>query len=140
MTTPKIHDMPALRTDADVLDRVTLLIGPAARDRQLWVVFIDGDGRQAPVMMPISDMPVDPEPGTTSGLATVLGEFRHDLTTANGAGSVVLVLERLGRDDVVGRDRDWARALSGACAAGDVPLRGLFLSTPNGVQPLPISP
>ena len=37
MTTPKIHDMPALRTDTDVLDRVTRLIGPAARDRQLWV-------------------------------------------------------------------------------------------------------
>ncbi|MDN5917890.1 MAG: hypothetical protein L0I76_22805 [Pseudonocardia sp.] len=136
MTTPKINDMPILRTDADLLDRVRLLIGPAARDRQLWIVFIDGDGRQVPVMMPISDMPERPEPGTTAGLTTVLGGLRPDLVTADGEGSVALVLERHGPDHVLPRDRDWAEALTRAGADGEVALRGLFLSTPGGVQQL----
>lgn len=136
MTTPKINDMPILRTDADLIDRVRLLIGPAARDRQLWIVFIDGDGRQMPVLMPISDMPERPEPDMTTGLATVLGGLRADLVTCNDEGSVAVVLERHGPDDVLPGDRDWDCALTRACADGEVTVRGRFLSTPGGVQQL----
>jgi hypothetical protein len=38
-----IDDAPPLLTDADVLDRVTELVGPAAVRRQLWLLFLDGD-------------------------------------------------------------------------------------------------
>jgi hypothetical protein len=65
------HDAPPLLTDDDVKRRVEALVGPALRDRTLWLLFVDGDSRQAPVVMPINDLPRLPD-GVITGLGSVL--------------------------------------------------------------------
>jgi len=136
MTIPNPATAPPLHTDADVLLRVQQLVGPAIAARQLWVMFVDGDGRQAPVVMPIPDVPLRPDARTVDDLAAVLATVLADLATAAGEGSAVLTLERVGRDAVLPGDRQWAAALQTACARAGAALRGLYLSTSGGVRPL----
>jgi hypothetical protein len=136
MTIPNPADAPLLLTDTDVLERVERLVGPATAARQLWVMFVDGDGRQAPVVMPISDIPLAPDIRMIDNLAAILAGFCGDLTTDMGCGSAILTLERVGRDAVLAGDRRWADALREACDRAGVPLRGVCLSTSGGVHRL----
>jgi hypothetical protein len=137
MTLPNPADAPLLLTDADVLHRVRQLVGTATATRQLWVMFVDGDGRQAPVVVPISDVPLRPDTRMVDNLVALLAEVLADLTTGGGAASVVLTLERIGRDAVLPADREWAGALEQACVRAGAALRGVHLSTSGGVRRLP---
>jgi hypothetical protein len=134
MTIPNPANAPLLLTDADVLQRVEQLIGRATVARQLWVMFVDGDGKQAPVIMPISDLPLRPESRVIDNLAAVLAGMCDDLTTEVGSGTVILTLERIGRDAVLPVDRQWAAALQEACDRAGAALRGMYLSTSGGVH------
>ncbi|MBP2370574.1 hypothetical protein [Pseudonocardia parietis] len=136
MTTPHSSELPALHTDADVHERVSMLVGTAVTDRQLWIMFLDGDGVQAPVLMPIAEMPAAPDPGIVDRLAEVLGSLHGDLATEQGPGSVVLTWERRGPDRPQPADRAWGRALLDACGVSGTRCLGTFLSTPAGVIPL----
>lgn len=136
MTTPNALTAPPLLTDADVHERVRALVGPAITDRQLWIMFVDGDNRQAPVIMPISDIPREPEPRMLRNLGEVLAGVCPELATDAGAGSVILTVERRGLDGVLPTDRAWADALGAACAEAEVALRGVYLSTERGVRRL----
>jgi len=61
--TPDFDLLTPLDTDADVLDRVDQLIGEdARRDRSLWLLFLDADAVQLPVVVPIDDGLVDDDP------------------------------------------------------------------------------
>jgi hypothetical protein len=136
MTIPDFADAPPLLTDADVLARVQALVGRAVTDRQLWIMFVDGDNRQTPVVMPVSDLPRRPPPGLLDGLAGVLGGVRDDLATDTGPGSVILTLERRGPADPRPLDRSWTDALVRTCRSADIGLRGVFLSNDAGVRRL----
>jgi hypothetical protein len=132
-----INDAAPLRTEADVLDRVRSLVGGAITNRQLWVMFVDGDDKQTPVIMPISDMPRYPHKELLGNLTEVIGGLRDQLRTDRGPGSVILTVERYGGDEVTAIDREWAAALAACCIRARTPLRGVFLSTRCGVRPLP---
>jgi hypothetical protein len=127
MTTPPA-DLSPLTTDEEVLARIRMLIGPAS-NRRLWLMFVDGDGRQSPVIAPISG------PQGPRGLA-VLAQVLTGLRSELGRGALILTWERPGSDTVLPADRVWAEALAETCSTADVPLRGAFLSTPGGVQRL----
>ena len=129
-------EAPPLLTDADVLVRVEQLVEPAAADRRLWIMWVDGDGQQAPVIVPVDDMPRHPDRSQLDGLAEVLAGLRDELATESGPCSVVFTLERLGRDGVLPGDRAWAAALAAACELAGTPLRGAFLATGGGVRRL----
>ena len=103
---------PPLRTDDDVARRVAALIGCATGNDKLWLLFVDGDDRQAPVVVPVEEMPGPPDGEVVTGLGDVLEGFLPELATAAGAGSVVFVRERLGPDFVLPADRAWAEALA----------------------------
>jgi hypothetical protein len=53
MTIPRFDDVrdAPLATDEEVLQRAELLLGHAIR-RQLWLMFLDEDDRQLPLLMP----------------------------------------------------------------------------------------
>jgi len=129
-------EAPPLMTDAAVLVRVEQLVGPAAADRRLWIMWVDGDGRQAPVVVPIDGIPRHPDPSQLDGLAEVLAGLRDELTTELGPCSVILTLERLGLDGVLPGDHTWAAALAEVCERAGTPLRGTFLATRGGVRRL----
>jgi hypothetical protein len=133
--TPAPRDIPALLTDDDIRRRVECLVAPALRHGTLWLFVLDGDRRQAPVVVPVEDMPHLPDE-TVDALGEVLEELVPDLATDSGPGSVVLVRERLGPDDVLASDRTWARALETMCRARDVVLRGIYLVTPTDTRML----
>jgi hypothetical protein len=136
MTTQQPTDLPPLRTEHDVLARVRRLVGHAITDRQLWLMFVDGDDRQAPVVVPISDLPRNPERRGLGALTAVLAGMREQLGTAHGPGSVIFTRERPGQDAVLPLDRAWATALTDVCRTAGVALRGVYLSTSGGVQRL----
>jgi hypothetical protein len=134
MPIPNAADAPLLLTDADVLRRVTDLIGTASAVRRLWLMFVDGNCRQAPVVVPIADVPQRPHAGPLDGHARILAGLREQLATDVGPGSVILTLERLGTDAVLPDDREWAGALALTCDRAKMRLRGVFLSTDGGVR------
>jgi hypothetical protein len=131
--TPSPVDLPPLRTDEEVFDRVRELVG-AACTHQLWIMFVDGDGRQLPVIVPIADVPRHPDHRGFAGLARVLRGLRGELVTDRGPGAVIVTRERTGDDAVLAADREWAAALAEVCRTAGVALRATFLSTPGGVR------
>jgi hypothetical protein len=120
-------DLPPLTTDEEVLARVRLLVG-AAHTSQLWIMFLDGDGKQSPVVVPIADIP------RPAALARVLRGLRDELTTDHGPGAVIVTRERPGDDTVLDADREWGAALAEVCRTAGVALRATLLSTPGGVR------
>jgi len=120
---------PPLRTDDDVARRVAALIGRATRDDTLWLLFVDGDDRQTPVVMPVEEASGPPDREMVMALGNVLEGVLPDLATAAGVGSVVFVRERLGPDFVVPADRAWAEALATMCRQREIRSRGVHLST-----------
>jgi hypothetical protein len=120
-------DLPPLTTDEEVLARVRSVVG-AARTRRLWILFVDGDGRQSPVVVPIADVP------RPDALGRVLRGLRAELVTDRGPGAVIVARERLGADTVLDADREWAAALAEVCRTAGVALRATVLSTPGGVR------
>jgi hypothetical protein len=79
---------PPLRTDGDVARRVAALVGRALRDDTLWLLFVDGDDRQAPVVVPVEELAGPPDDEMVTALGNVLEGFLPDLATAAGVGSV----------------------------------------------------
>jgi hypothetical protein len=120
-------DLPPLTTDEEVLARVRLLVG-AAHALQIWIMFVDGDGRQSPVVVPIADIP------RPDALARVLRGLRNELTTDHGPGAVIVTRERTGDDAVLATDRGWAAMIVDVCRTAGVALRATLLSTPGGVR------
>jgi hypothetical protein len=134
MTTPPV-DLPPLTTEEEVLARVRMLVG-TARAQRLWLLFVDGDGRQSPAVVPISGLPSCPDRARLTGITRILGGLRGELPTSRGPGAVILTWERTGSHAVLPADRAWAEELVAVCRDAEMALRGVYLSTPGGVQRL----
>lgn len=131
------NEAPPLRDDADVLQRVTDLVGRALVPRRLWVLLLDGDGYQLPTVPQFDELPLRPHPRTAANFGVVLAHLGEHLTTDAGDGAVVFVLERTGGGPT---DDDWAWAQllhDGAVGAG-IAVRGVYLSSNRRVEALPI--
>ena len=132
----KTCDMPSyddlrdriLTTDTDLLERVTELLEHGIR-RQLWLMFLDADDRQLPLLMP-SNLPLTP------GAKDVqkLGEFIRQLMDQVEARTIVVTLERSGSEQLTAADRAWFRLVRDACAVAKAPLRGPLLCHRHGVR------
>jgi hypothetical protein len=127
------HDEP-LRTDAEILHRIGQLIPPSAREwRSLVLFFLDGQSRTLPVVVPVDDVPEDPEPAVLENLcwilAQVLGEQEPD-------ASVVIMLTRPGEAAPDGCDLLWRERMGDAAAKQGVRVRLVCLATPHGLLPL----
>lgn len=129
MKSPSYEDstLVPLSTDALIQERAAALIGRAIR-RQLWVMFLDEDDVQLPVLMPIEGLPAEPEAGDS------LAKALRVVVDGVAAHSVILVLERYGGEALTASDRAWAKALHDAAAATEVRLRGILLSHRGGVR------
>jgi len=117
-----------LTDDESVLTRVSALIGPA-RNRCLWFLFVDPDGTQLPVVLPIDDYP--PEPGIE---APIMAEAVGEPMSAHDAAAVIVVWERVEGADASAGDRAWASALATAFAHADLAVRGQLICHRAGVR------
>lgn len=110
-----------LTTDALIQERATELVGRAVT-RQLWLLFLDANDVQLPLIVPLDDLPSMPLGDT---------EVYREIIDACGAASVVAAIERYGEETLTESDRAWARHLR--ANIGPV-LRGILLSHRLGVR------
>lgn len=140
MATPPITDTltSPVHTDSDVLFRVEQLIGVTYRYRQsfrqsLWLFFLDGNQAPLPVIVPIEDVPDDPDPELVGNLCWIIAEV---LASSQPEGSVVITLTRPGQPVPRPADRIWHDRLRNAALAQNARIRMMCLATPDGVVPL----
>jgi len=121
--------LASLVTDSDIENRARELIG-RAHQRQLWLLFLDGDGVQLPLLIPIDGLPSEPiEEQAASIIASV-----RDLMDQIEAAAVIIVLERYGPATLTPQDAAWLRELEEHCVERGAELRGLLLSHRAGIR------
>ncbi len=136
MTTPHMADTLTgpVHTDADVLSRVELLIDPIDRlHRSLWLFFLDRDGVQAPVVVPIDNVPDDPDPDEVGKLCWIIAEV---LRNTEPDGSAIVALTRSSPAVIGEMDRNWQERLKDGAILHGARIRLICLATPDGVLPL----
>lgn len=121
-----------LTTDTAKADRIHDLLAPASNPAQLWVLTLDDEARQLPLLLPIEDLPSVPEPATMDTLIEAVATLVH--SDFCDEFQALFALERLGPYGVTDSDHRWAATLRGACERADVPYAGTFLLSPGGVS------
>jgi hypothetical protein len=122
-------------TDADVLARVDEVIDPAARlERALWLFFFYPDGTQAPVVVPLDDLPEMPSEDDAEVPFHLLRHFYG--LEGGGELSFVLVICRDGELELTISDRQWLAVLRWGITEYAAPVRCICLATPRGVRVL----
>jgi hypothetical protein len=101
--------------------------------RQVWLMFLDDDDRQLPIIMP-TDVPRLPEPDDDVRVGAFLRDVGDDLR----AQSVILVFERRGGPELSASDLEWLRVLRRACVESGMPFRGPYLCHRQGVSTVPV--
>lgn len=136
--TPDLLAIPVV-TDQDVLDRVAAIIDPAARrHRTLWLFFLDHEGSQANLIVPIDDIPERPAAGMIGNVCYIAAEA---LAQREPGGAVVITLSRPGTTRLTESDRYFLRALQHGASTHATSVRMLCLATPAGVRELgPVTP
>jgi hypothetical protein len=118
-----------LRTDALIEERVRGIIGRALC-RQLWLLFLDSDQVQLPLLIPIEKLPRRPDRASTAQVVANISELMDEI----GASELVVVWERKGSSAVSAQDAAWAWSIARACSEIGLPLRATLLSHYAGVR------
>lgn len=118
----------ALESDDAVLERVTALIRNAIR-RQVWLMFLDAERRQLPVLLP-TEIPASPGEDD----AQLIGDFISTMASELDARTAVITLERAGSPELSDTDRAWLATLLDSGEASGVPFHGPYLCHRRGVR------
>lgn len=130
MTVPSFDSIGhiPLTTDVDVVERLGRMLDSAIR-RQVWLMFLDEDDLQLPMIMP-SYVPARPRKRDQVGLSV----FIRELVSEVGADAVVVTYERRAGPALSEADRVWLRCLRDACLGSGARFRGPFLCHLGGVM------
>jgi hypothetical protein len=128
-TTPAYNSLIPLRTDTMIEQRVCDLIG-RANQRQLWLLFLDEDEVQLPLLIPIDGLPLRPTGEDTDSVVANVGHVMEVI----GAAGLIVVWERYGPAHLSSNDTEWVRSFAKACGAIRLPLRAMLLSYRRGVR------
>jgi hypothetical protein len=97
-----------IRTDSDLCKLWQDMMGSGGfARRSLWMIFLDDENLVQPLVVPIDDIPAEPELDLLGGLGNVL----ESLVDGEMSSSVALLLSRPGFGRTSEQDRRWARAL-----------------------------
>jgi hypothetical protein len=118
-----------LLTDSAIQGRVELLVGRAS-SRQLWLLFLDDENVQLPLLIPIDGLPAVPTDGQTAEVLDRVRQVMDDI----GAAEVIVVLERYAAEALSDADLRWARSIRDGCEACGIPLRAQLLSHRSGAR------
>jgi hypothetical protein len=130
MPTSRFDDIAhvSLAADETLLDRVRDIVEGAYR-RQLWLMFLDEEHRQLPIVIP-HDVPSSPNRSHRAGFRPFIAELVDEIRPT----SIVAVLERPGPDIVRRGDREWFAVVDDACRAAGVVPRGPILVHDDGFR------
>jgi hypothetical protein len=81
-----------------------LMGGGGFGTRTLWLLFLDEDHRPMKVIVPIEDLPLEPESATLDAI----GQILDDVLESTGPASVPMLLSRPGPLSMTDADRTWA--------------------------------
>ncbi|HEU5268213.1 MAG TPA: hypothetical protein VFU35_16000 [Jatrophihabitans sp.] len=97
-----------VRTAADLTALWESLMGPGGFGvTSVWLVFLDAENRVLPAIVPIDDLPTEPDRDFLHSLLRIVA----DLIDSGSTSSVAMLLSRPGPAAISGPDRRWARAL-----------------------------
>ncbi len=99
--------------------------------RSVWLAFFDSGRRPLPVLIPIDELPVEPEP-QLANLGAMIAGVAHEQDVV----AVAMLLSRPGSSAPTARDRRWARGLYGACTQLTTQVWPLHLATHDHVSVL----
>jgi hypothetical protein len=118
-----------VRSNAELAEVWRGLMGPGGfGTTSLWIVFLDDDGCLTPVIVPVDDLPDEPDDLSMRNLGRLIGQLLRDLAAA----SVALLLSRPGPRAMTEADRRWARALR--TAVDGLPAWPVHLATRGHIQ------
>lgn len=130
--TLKHHTQTFVRTDAELADTWRDLMTPLRfGKRTLWLIFIEPDGMLSPVVVPVDDIPVEPDPCLLLTLSTVVDETIRQQSPASAA----FLLSRPGSGTIRADDRRWAAQLADKMTLTSCPWP-VHLATEDQVQVL----
>ena len=117
-----------LASDSLVEERISALVGRACH-RQVWFLFVDSRNVQLPLIIPVSDPPVMPDPAVAQLVGNIVqaGESMD-------ARSVIVVLERDAGSQFSPADKAWAGALNTAFGQTALHMRAILVSHSRGVR------
>lgn len=121
-----------LANPIEIENRVTELL-VHANQRQLWLMFLDDEQVQLPLLIPVDSLPGELTEADARAFALAIGDTARQLDAA----SVLIVLEELHEGELTDRDRTWARLLHAACDAQGTAVRGILLCHNRGVRWMP---
>lgn len=128
---PVSPDQP-LHTDADLLRWARFInhgLDPVRRT--LWVMYLDRDDVPLPVILPVEEMPSEPD-STAPQVARNLAKVGLDMAPG---GAMVVMLERPGPARRAPADDAWHSLIRREVASCGVRLRAMFLAARGQVQP-----
>jgi hypothetical protein len=109
MTTSAPTDVPVRSALALTRRWVSLLQPPTFGARSLWLTWFDAEGKQSPVLVPVDDLPVTPDPSMFDGLR-LLNETVVSAQLGDGS-HLAMALCRPGEAVVSDSDDEWVDAL-----------------------------
>jgi hypothetical protein len=118
----------AVRTDADVVDLVVALLDAPVR-RQCWVLFLGERGLPVHLVMPVADLPYEPDDRVPD-----FGALVEDVVAQVGAAQVVLAWERPGATGMFPVDWAWVDAMACTLDEHGVRLRGQVVVHEDGAS------
>jgi hypothetical protein len=138
-TTPPLANVP-IRSADDLTRRWTALLSPPVFGmRSLWLSWVGTDGRMLPVVVPVDDLPVRPEPALVMGLRQVHDSILEE--HLGGDGHLAMALCRPGQPEITEDDDEWAEALRSALDDGQIDGSwSLHLAAGGSVVPLVEAP
>jgi hypothetical protein len=136
MTTPPLAQVP-VRSAAELTRRwAALLDPPVFAARSLWLLWLTGDGRSLPLVVPVDDLPAVPDRPTLRGLADLHETLTEDLDVTH----LAMALCRPGHAAVTAEDDAWAEGLHTVLADAVASSWSLHLAAGGRVVPVVESP
>jgi hypothetical protein len=124
-------DHPPVHDDADLLALWRRLMGPGGFGRRsLWTVWLDEHGMRLPVIVPIDDLPNQPDQLLVDNFVGVIG----GVLRSTEARTVAVLLLRPGPSAKSADDRAWAVALIAAARRAGVAMWPVHIATNDLVQ------
>jgi hypothetical protein len=117
-TTPPLADV--LIRSADELTRRWMMVldPPVFGARSLWLSWFGSDGRMLPIVIPVDELPLVPEPAMLMNLREVHDSLLHD--QLGGEGHLAMALCRPGEPEIRGDDELWIDALRSTLDDGQI--------------------